>query len=64
MDGTLVHSTSDKLDRYDLRLDPKENNNLGSIYVKFRPHTKEFLAEISKYYEVIIFTAAEVMLHK
>eukprot|EP00826_Nyctotherus_ovalis_P005112 TRINITY_DN11144_c0_g1_i16.p1 TRINITY_DN11144_c0_g1~~TRINITY_DN11144_c0_g1_i16.p1 ORF type:complete len:173 (-),score=22.29 TRINITY_DN11144_c0_g1_i16:101-619(-) len=60
MDGTLVHSTSDYMSNYDLRLDPKESSKLAQVYVKVRPYTKEFLEEISKHYETVLFTAAEV----
>jgi len=28
------------------------------IYVKLRPFAKEFIKEMSKYYEIVIFTAS------
>lgn len=63
MDGTLIHTTSGKLKSYDLRLDPEGDHNLAQVYVKFRPHVKEFIEEMSKYYEIVIFTAAEVIIN-
>ncbi len=34
------------------------DNILYPIYVKVRPGAKQFLKEMSKYYELIIFTAS------
>ena len=60
MDGTLTYSTCDEIPEYDLKLEPGQGDDMYEVRVKFRPHVKEFITEISKHYEIVLFTAAEV----
>jgi len=64
MDGTLTHSTCEILYKYDMKLEPGEGDDFYAVYVKHRPFVKEFLQEMSKFYELVLFTAAEVFLQK
>ena len=60
MDGTLTFTSCEELNNCDLCLEPYEGEDTSKVYVKLRPYAREFVAEISKYYEIVLFTAAEV----
>ncbi|KAI4834621.1 NLI interacting factor-like phosphatase [Plasmodium brasilianum] len=58
LDETLVHSTlkKDKHNSFKIQVELNEGN--CSVYVNKRPGVDNFLKEISKYFEVVIFTAS------
>ena len=58
LDETLVRSQFSEPDRFDLRLPVKMENKEYEVYVAVRPGCAEFLAEMAKYYELVIFTAS------
>lgn len=47
LDETLIHYIKGK----------QESNDIEEDYYLIRPHTVKFLKEVSKYYELVIFTA-------
>ncbi|GAW83256.1 NLI interacting factor-like phosphatase [Plasmodium gonderi] len=58
LDETLVHSTL-KGEKYNsFRIDIELGDEHCTIYVNKRPGVEYFFKEISKYYEVVIFTAS------
>lgn len=58
LDETLVHSSFDKCKKPDIILNVNFDGKETIIYVKVRPGALDFLKKISKYYEVVIFTAS------
>lgn len=58
LDETLVHSSFDPIDNPDVTIPIKIENSEFNINVLIRPHAFEFIEEISKYYEIVIFTAS------
>ncbi len=58
LDETLVHSSFEVVDNPDYIVNIKNEEDHLNIYVLMRPHMKEFLEVMSKYYEVVIFTAS------
>uniref|UniRef100_A0A7S2ZGX5 FCP1 homology domain-containing protein n=2 Tax=Rhodosorus marinus TaxID=101924 RepID=A0A7S2ZGX5_9RHOD len=58
LDETLVHCSTEALENYDLTFPVKFRDHEYEIFVRRRPHLEEFLAEISKTFEVIVFTAS------
>lgn len=63
LDETLVHSSFDKPLNYsqksDLIVNVKWDDGLNDkVFVNVRPHVYKFLTEMSKIYEVVIFTAS------
>ena len=53
LDETLVHCETTKFsEKHDFQF----NFKTVHVYGKFRPHAKEFLKEVAKWYEIIIFT--------
>ena len=53
-----MHSTFDIIDNPDIVIPIKIENNMHGINVLLRPGAKEFIKEISKFFEVVIFTAS------
>jgi RNA polymerase II subunit A small phosphatase-like protein len=58
LDETLVHSTFDKINNADIELPVNFDGTDSVVYVKIRPRVLDFLRKITKYYEVVIFTAS------
>ena len=58
LDETLVHSSFTPFEKNDIILEVDFEGVMFNIYVLVRPYAKEFLINVSKYYEVIIFTAS------
>jgi carboxy-terminal domain RNA polymerase II polypeptide A small phosphatase len=58
LDETLVHSTFNAINNADFVANISDEHGQCSIYVKFRPGAKLFLKEMTKYFEVVIFTAS------
>jgi carboxy-terminal domain RNA polymerase II polypeptide A small phosphatase len=58
LDETLVHSSIQPVEKYDLKINIKLEKNLIDIYVLLRPGVKEFIKTMGKLYELVIFTAS------
>lgn len=58
MDETLVHSSFKAPKKSDIVLPVDIEGRVCNVYVLVRPGCKQFLTEIAKYYEVVIFTAS------
>ena len=58
LDETLVHSSFTPFENNDIILNVDFDGIIYNIYVLVRPGVKNFLRYISKFYEVIIFTAS------
>ena len=58
LDETLVHSSIQSLEKYDLKLSIEVDGKDLDIYVLIRPGTQEFLERLAKIYEIVIFTAS------
>ena len=58
LDETLVHSTFEPTDDSDLVVRVKIEGGNYNVYVKIRPGLSEFLEEVAKFYEVVLFTAS------
>ena len=58
LDETLVRSQFEEPAKYDLLLPVRMDEKVHQVYVAVRPGTHEFLAEMAKHYELVIFTAS------
>ena len=60
LDECLIHSTFADSKSYDfsIALNLDKEFGLSYIYVGKRPHLDEFLEEMGKFYEIVIFTAS------
>jgi RNA polymerase II subunit A small phosphatase-like protein len=58
LDETLVHSAFKEPERFDIKLPVKIEERDFIVYVQIRPGTFQFLSEMAKHYEVIIYTAS------
>ena len=60
LDECLIHSTFADSKSYDfsIALNLDKEFGLSYIYVGKRPHLDEFLEEMGKLYEIVIFTAS------
>ncbi|CAI2387201.1 unnamed protein product [Moneuplotes crassus] len=58
LDETLIHSWFRPIKSPDLCLDVKIKNKFSKIYILTRPWVYDFLDEVQKIYEVVIFTAS------
>lgn len=58
LDETLVHSSLQPIEKCDLKLSITIDGNLVDIYVLIRPGLEEFLTNVGKLFEVVIFTAS------
>jgi len=59
LDETLVHSSFKPLNNTcDITLKIELEGKTHSIYVQKRPGAEEFIERVSKFFEVIIFTAS------
>lgn len=59
LDETLVHCTTNPVPNADLVFPVDFNGEHFEVYVLKRPHLEEFLDEVSKLFEVVIFTASQ-----
>ena len=58
VDETLVHSSFSVTDKHDIMLPIDIEGKICNIYVQVRPNCCEFIQEVGKYWEVVIFTAS------
>ena len=58
LDETLVHSSFIPFEENDIILQVEFDNVLYNIYVLVRPKALQFLINMSKYFEIVIFTAS------
>ncbi|KAK7306362.1 hypothetical protein VNO77_44296 [Canavalia gladiata] len=59
LDETLVHSTLEPCDDVDFTFPVNFNCEEHIVYVRCRPHLKDFLERVSGLFEIIIFTASQ-----
>ena len=58
LDETLVHSSFTPFTKNDIVLEVDFEGVIYNIYVLIRPFAKEFLINVSKYFELVVFTAS------
>ena len=58
LDETLVHSSFTPFEKNDIILDVDFEGVIFNIFVLVRPFAKQFLINLSKYFELVIFTAS------
>ncbi|CAD8060246.1 unnamed protein product [Paramecium sonneborni] len=58
LDETLIHSDMERTSFLDEEILVKIGNNIEKYYVKIRPFARDFLKALSKYFELVVFTAA------
>ena len=58
LDETLVHSSFTPFEKNDIILEVDFEGIMYNIYVLVRPFAKEFIINVSKYFELVIFTAS------
>ncbi|CAK8567170.1 unnamed protein product [Lathyrus sativus] len=59
LDETLVHSTLEPCEDIDFTFTVNFNCEEHNVYVRCRPHLKDFLERVSGLFEIIIFTASQ-----
>ncbi|KAI9080889.1 hypothetical protein K1719_037198 [Acacia pycnantha] len=59
LDETLVHSTLEPCEDADFTFPVNFNFEEHTVYVRCRPHLKDFLERVSSLFEIIIFTASQ-----
>jgi len=59
LDETLVHCNTEGTGEYDERFSVRYNNQNYDVFMKKRPYLEEFLATVSKWFEVVVFTASQ-----
>lgn len=59
LDETLVHSTLDHCEDADFTFSVNFNFQEHSVYVRCRPHLKDFMERVSSLFEIIVFTASQ-----
>ncbi|KAG8383294.1 hypothetical protein BUALT_Bualt05G0169700 [Buddleja alternifolia] len=59
LDETLVHSTLEPCNDVDFTFSVNFNAKEHTIYVRCRPHLRDFLERVSRLFEIIIFTASQ-----
>ncbi|KAI9996885.1 hypothetical protein PInf_000148 [Phytophthora infestans] len=58
LDETLVHSTFRPTNNYDFIIPVEIDGSTHLVYVCKRPGAEEFLIEMAKYYEIVVYTAS------
>ena len=56
---TLVHSSLEPCGEVDFTFPVHFNEEEHMVYVRCRPHLKEFMERVSRLFEIIIFTASQ-----
>lgn len=60
LDETLIHTEVEPIEDADFTFClSSHDGGTQKMFVRIRPHAKHFLAEVSKHFEVIVFTASE-----
>ncbi|KAK4370963.1 hypothetical protein RND71_010438 [Anisodus tanguticus] len=59
LDETLVHSTLEPCDDADFTFSVNFNLKEHTVYVRCRPHLRDFMDRVSGLFEIIIFTASQ-----
>ncbi|KDO19381.1 hypothetical protein SPRG_15471 [Saprolegnia parasitica CBS 223.65] len=59
LDETLVHCSVDDVADVDLKFPIDYNGTEYTVSVKKRPYMNEFLAQVSEWFEVVVFTASQ-----
>ncbi|KAK1259722.1 hypothetical protein QJS04_geneDACA015469 [Acorus gramineus] len=59
LDETLVHSTLEPCQDADFTFPVNYNMKAHTVYVRCRPHLKDFMERVSSLFEIIIFTASQ-----
>ncbi|KAI3929833.1 hypothetical protein MKX01_026001 [Papaver californicum] len=59
LDETLVHSTLEHCDDADFTFTVNFNMKKHTVYVRCRPHLKDFMEQVANLFEIIIFTASQ-----
>uniref|UniRef100_A0A2N9HEU4 FCP1 homology domain-containing protein n=1 Tax=Fagus sylvatica TaxID=28930 RepID=A0A2N9HEU4_FAGSY len=59
LDETLVHSTLEPCDDADFTFPVNFNLQEHTVYVRCRPHLRDFMDRVSSLFEIIIFTASQ-----
>ena len=59
LDETLVHCTVEPITNADLQFPVNFNGNRYDVYVRKRPYLDHFLEQVSKIFEVVVFTASQ-----
>lgn len=59
LDETLVHSTLEPCDDADFTFSVNFNLKEHTVYVRCRPHLRDFLERVSSLFEIILFTASQ-----
>ncbi|XVF43715.1 hypothetical protein PTKIN_Ptkin02bG0063100 [Pterospermum kingtungense] len=59
LDETLVHSTLEPCDDADFTFPVNFNLQEHTVYVRCRPHLRDFMERVSNLFEIIIFTASQ-----
>ncbi|KAF9601161.1 hypothetical protein IFM89_017109 [Coptis chinensis] len=59
LDETLVHSTLEPCDNADFTFAVNFNLVKHTVYVRCRPHLKDFMERVASLFEIIIFTASQ-----
>lgn len=58
VDETLVHSSFNETEQADIVLPIDIEGRIHNIFINVRPNCCEFINEVGKYFEVVIFTAS------
>jgi len=59
LDETLVHCNTEGVGDYDERFSVRYNSQDYDVFMKKRPYLHDFLSEVSKWFEVVVFTASQ-----
>lgn len=59
LDETLVHCSIDAIPNPDLQFPVEFSGQTFNVYVKIRPFLKHFMEQVSRLYEIVIFTASQ-----
>lgn len=59
LDETLVHCSIDPIPSPDLQFPVLFGGQNFNVYVKIRPFLKHFMEQVSRLYEIVVFTASQ-----
>lgn len=60
LDETLIHANIHSGYGYDFKITLNDKGRIFDLFINMRPFVKEFINEVSKHFEVVLFTAGEV----